>query len=457
MPERKVQGIKKYGKKKGDREGVSQGDYGLYASLIEQTHDAIYLLYEGRFEYINKKFSELFRITPEEAKSPEFHFFNLVAPESRKLIQERIERFFRGESINSTYEFTAIRKDGQKIEVEASVSHVPYKKGMAAQGILRDITERKRSHIRLSRINDCFLNFVSEPIENIQKLTCLFGELMEATCALYNRLERGILVSAGHWQTPPDFKMMDKPDGHICYDVINKGGDNPIIIRNLEETLYNTTDPNVMRYGLRTYIGQAVKSGTEYVGSLCAVFQEDYVPTPEDINIMGIVAAALGVEEVRLGSALELKNREHLLATKSRNLEELNTALKVLVKSREEDRLELEEKILLNVKKLVLPYIVKLKNTGLSATQKTLTEILENNVKNISSSFSRNLSLKYLHFTPQEIQVANLIKEGMTSKSIAELLHVSRRTIDFHRENIRTKLGMRNKKANLRTYLLSMS
>jgi DNA-binding NarL/FixJ family response regulator len=298
---------------------------------------------------------------------------------------------------------------------------------------------------------------VSEPIENIQKLTCLFGELMEATCALYNRLERGILVSAGHWQTPPDFKMMDKPDGHICYDVINKGGDNPIIIRNLEETLYNTTDPNVMRYGLRTYIGQAVKSGTEYVGSLCAVFQEDYVPTPEDINIMGIVAAALGVEEVRLGSALELKNREHLLAIKSRNLEELNTALKVLVKSREEDRLELEEKILLNVKKLVLPYIVKLKNTGLSATQKTLTEILENNVKNISSSFSRNLSLKYLHFTPQEIQVANLIKEGMTSKSIAELLHVSRRTIDFHRENIRTKLGMRNKKANLRTYLLSMS
>jgi DNA-binding CsgD family transcriptional regulator len=66
------------------------------------------------------------------------------------------------------------------------------------------------------------------------------------------------------------------------------------------------------------------------------------------------------------------------------------------------------------------------------------------------------LSSKYLKLTPTEIRVANLVKEGKTTKDIAEIMNLAKKTIDSYRENIRRKLGLKNKKTNLRTHLLSV-
>ena len=151
-----------------------------------------------------------------------------------------------------------------------------------------------------------------------------------------------------------------------------------------------------------------------------------------------------------------LKDREKELEIKTSSLEELNTALKVLLKRREDDKIELEEKVLLNVKELVLPYLEKLKKSGLGKREEANLSILASNLSDIISPFARRLSPMYLNFTPSEIQVANLLKHGKTTKEIAEFLSLSSETIDFHRKNIRKKIGIKNKKANLRTYLLSM-
>jgi DNA-binding CsgD family transcriptional regulator len=151
-----------------------------------------------------------------------------------------------------------------------------------------------------------------------------------------------------------------------------------------------------------------------------------------------------------------LRKSEAAVRDQVHRLEEANTALKVLLKHREEDKAQLEEKVLSNVKGLVFPYIEALRGTRLDSKQQTYLDIVESHLKSIVSPFSAKLSSKYWGLTPREIQVAVLIKEGKTSKEIAELSNVSTRAIEFHRDNIRAKLGLKNKKVNLRTSLLSL-
>jgi len=151
-----------------------------------------------------------------------------------------------------------------------------------------------------------------------------------------------------------------------------------------------------------------------------------------------------------------LKKREQELKEQSRNLEDANTALTVLLKRREEDRVELEDKVTCNMRELILPYIENLKITHIDSHQSNQLKILERNLNEIISPFLRTLSSKYPNLTPTEIKIINFIKEGRTSKEMAKLLNASARTVEVHRDNIRKKLGLKNRKANLRSHLLSL-
>jgi two-component system, cell cycle sensor histidine kinase and response regulator CckA len=115
-----------------------------YRHLIQHSGDAIYLLFNRKFELINDKFQEIFGITLEEANNKDFDFINMVAPKSRDFIEDRVRRQSKGENVDSKYEFTGLNSKGQEIELEASVTYIKYKGDEAVQGILRDITDRKR-------------------------------------------------------------------------------------------------------------------------------------------------------------------------------------------------------------------------------------------------------------------------------------------------------------------------
>ena len=152
----------------------------------------------------------------------------------------------------------------------------------------------------------------------------------------------------------------------------------------------------------------------------------------------------------------KLRKREKELENKTNDLEELNAALRVLLNKREEDKMTLQDNILSNVKTIIEPYVAKLKQYNSQQGQVTLINIIESNLNEIVSPFTRQLSSKFFNLSPSEIQVANLVKYGKTNKEIAEMLHVTQRTIAFHRENIRKKLGIKNQKTNLKTYLMSL-
>jgi DNA-binding NarL/FixJ family response regulator len=82
--------------------------------------------------------------------------------------------------------------------------------------------------------------------------------------------------------------------------------------------------------------------------------------------------------------------------------------------------------------------------------------IIESGLNEVISPFLEKMTSVYSHFTPTEIQIASLVREGKTTKEVAELLNIATATVHCHRDNIRKKLGLSNKKVNLHTYLLSL-
>jgi len=140
-----------------------------------------------------------------------------------------------------------------------------------------------------------------------------------------------------------------------------------------------------------------------------------------------------------------------------RNYEDLKSSLRFLMEIRTEDKRKMEQNILNNLNQLVMPCLEQLRRSRLNAYQMNLLNRIESNLNSIISPFSSKLSSKYYGLSPTEIRIAGLVRDGKASKEIADLLVVTKDCIDFHRNNIRKKLGISNKKANLETHLLLLS
>ena len=141
------------------------------------------------------------------------------------------------------------------------------------------------------------------------------------------------------------------------------------------------------------------------------------------------------------------------LKEKTRFLEESNQALKLMVDHRDIEKRAIEEAMIRYLKTTISPYLDEMAKCKLDERGKTCLEIIRAGFDEVASRMSKSLSSKYMNLTPSEVQVAELIRQGKTSKEIAEFMYVSPSTISFHRNNLRKKFGILQKKTNLRSYL----
>jgi PAS domain S-box-containing protein len=304
---------------------------------------------------------------------------------------------------------------------EVTVSPVRNSKGKITEAVVvvRDITERKRAEEAM-RIKD---NAIESSINGFAFAE--FGGNLTYVNKAFLRLwgyntDRDVLGRPAYefWQEPE--KALE------VVELLRAGG---------------------------TWVGELVAKKSD--GSAFDVQVSASMIVDETGNPTHMMGSFLDITKRKLAEeALQAKELE--LEIKAKNLEEVNTALRVLLKQREGDKAELEEKVLSNVKDLVLPYVERLKKTSLGNNQMSFVDILESNLKDIISPFSRKLSSKYLGLTPTEIRVANLIKDEKTTKDIAEFMNLSEKTVETHRTHIRRKIGIKHKKVNLKTYLSSL-
>jgi len=192
----------------------------------------------------------------------------------------------------------------------------------------------------------------------------------------------------------------------------------------------------------------------------------DYIYKPiEEISFLGFtVEKALEKADLvcenrayreRLEAMVAQKTAE--LEEKTQSLERMNIALKALLDQREIEKQSVETSMVANLKRFVFPYLDSLTTLALDKRAFSYVNIIRTNIEELIAPMSGRLPVIYQGFTPSEVAVADLIREGRSTKDISAFLRISPSTVAIHRNNIRKKLGLLNQKTNLQTHLNRMA
>ncbi len=131
--------------------------------LSEESPNMIFINRDGRVVYANKRCEEIMGYTREEFYSEDFNFLTLIAPESRALVLENLERHNRGEDVEP-YEYKLITKDGREIMALHTTRLIEYEGGPAILGIVTDITKQKEVEAALRESEERYRRFFDEDL-----------------------------------------------------------------------------------------------------------------------------------------------------------------------------------------------------------------------------------------------------------------------------------------------------
>ena len=400
-----------------------------YRHLLDLSPDSVVILQDGQYRFASSAFTKMFGYTLQDIEKG-LDMYDLVRSEDLPAVKRQYENRMSGMQVSNTYRIDLIAKDGTLVPCETSAALIQFNGRPADLVIIRDISERLAGEEAIQN-NEETMRVLLNSTHDLALLVGKDGTVLTANENAANRYGKKLeeLIGTNIYPLmPPEVLELRK---RKAKEVIQTKKP----VHYIEESNDKFFDCNL--FPILDNDG-SVHSFTVFV---------------KDITDRRLYEQAM--QEVREELEQRVSERTRELEEKAKNLEEVNTALKVLLKRMDEDKNVLEENILFNMGQLIEPYLEQLKKSRLTDRQKSLLEILESNLSDIVSPFARNVSNTFIKLTPAEIQVANLIRQGQTTKEIAGLLNLSTKTIEFHRENIRTKIGIKNKKINLRTYLLS--
>ncbi len=386
-----------------------------YRSLVETTFDLVWEMdSKGLFTSINSNIKSLLGYESKDVVGKSFT--HLIPPDEIKSANNNFKKLSTLKK-PIAFEIKHLHKAGHEMVFEINTVPIIDKDGVfsSCKGISRDITTRKRAEEELAESEERYRSLVESSPDAIT--------VIQDNCHIFINSE------------------FTKLFGYTQNDV-DKGLNGMEIVRPEDKkVLFERGD-------------KRAAGGNFSPEKLCVDFvSKDGTIIPCETSGARILYNGRPAALVIIRDISERKQAELKLKTKANDLEEANIALKVLLKNREQDKSEIEDKVLQNIQKLIMPNLERLKTCGLGDRQASYVSVLESNLEDIAAPFVRGISSKILKLTPAEIQVADLVKQGRSTKEIADLLYLSAKTIEAHRRNIRDKLGIRNKKANLRTHL----
>ncbi len=147
------------------------------------------------------------------------------------------------------------------------------------------------------------------------------------------------------------------------------------------------------------------------------------------------------------------KQASQVLEQKSKEVEDANVALRVLVNQQENAVKETQQNVLIQLEQAVYPYINLLKQSLNADQDKEYLDILTSHLRSVGTSFIKKLNNPDLGLTKKEILIADLVRQKKSTREIALLLGLKSRSVEAYRNKIRKKLQLNNKKISLKEYL----
>ena len=396
---------------------------------------------------------EILGYKPQEFEPSFAHFIERVHPDDRIHFQQNTNKIQRGESAFSPVDFRIIHPDGTIRHVKGlrTALYDEHRQTNLLFGVNFDITTRNQVPETQIRSEERYRQSHAQLIALLENTEdCIMISDSQGIPKLFNAAYARVMKEALGLDMKPGIqphKLLPDPKAVTYWDDLHRrvlSGEN---FRS--EYTHSFANGNVRHFEFSFYPimrGEEVEGFTEISREIT-----DRKRIEEELKF-----AKESLEREVEKRTAEIRSANEELQIKTSNLEKVNTALTVLLEKRDEDKIKLQENVLFNVKELVEPYLDRLKESGLDEKQKGYVETIESGLSDITSPMLHRLSSKYLNLTPTEIQIANLVKQGKRTKDIAEFLNLANRTIHFHRQNIRKKLGIKNTKSNLRTHLTSL-
>ncbi|MCX5812838.1 MAG: PAS domain S-box protein [Proteobacteria bacterium] len=420
-----------------------------YRTIVENTNDAIYIHdLDGNIIDVNENACRMVGYTRDELIGANLAKIDKAwqfpeNPECEQLIE-------RG---STAFERENVRKDGSVVCVEVNVKIVnPEGKGIV-QGFVKDITDRKQAEDELRQHHNHLEQLIKERTAELMQMNeKLKLEIIERNKA--QTMLKGILDSLIDY-----ISMIDEDFNIVWANEIGKELFGKDMIGRKCYAVYHGRKAKCTNCAIsRTFQdGQVHEHESKIVdangNALYFWCTSAVVRRYPDGRVKIVLEISRDISKRKLAEMALMKNKEDIEA-KSKSLEELNAALRVLLHQREEDKINMEDRVASNVKRLVIPYIEKIKKGRLDPQQHSHFGILETNLNEIVSPFLH--TIRQLNLTPRETQIASLIKDGKTTKEISEIIGAATSSIDSYRNNIRSKLGLNNKKINLHSYLQSL-
>jgi PAS domain S-box-containing protein len=394
--------------------------------------------------FVNQAFEKLTGFMAKEVLGKSYRF--LLGKDSRQKSLEQIR-----DAIKNGRQCTAVvrnfRKDGSIFNNELSVSPLRDRSGMLTHFVWmqRDVTPQ---------------------IEEKERMAALITDKEKRFSAYMENANEAI------WRI--DFEppiSLEAPESQQIQGVFNNGvftevndvaariygytKGKEVCGRPLKEFMKESDAKNVERmaelvrnkFFLRNLIAHENSTDGKAIVSL-----NNITPLIRESKVFHIWGTGLDVTEL-FETQDKLRRSQKELVAQKRALEEKNIALKELIAQIGLEKKDFQDRVMANIEKVVLPSFEKV---WLNKGKNVYFEQHHKALEDIASSFGQKVTNLRVKLSPREIEVCNLVKNGLSNKEIAHLLDIALHTVEKHRRMSRKKLGLTHKGINLHTYLNSL-